>query len=78
MQQGDGEAFTDLATGIGPRLLGIAFGILRDRSLAEDATQQALVQVWRKLPRLRGLWPAQSGRVQHLCGVWLFKMWIGD
>ena len=53
VQQGDGAAFTDLATGIGPRLLGIAFGILRDRSLAEDATQQALVQVWRKVPRLR-------------------------
>ena len=53
VQEGDGEAFTDLATGIGPRLLGIAFGVLRDRSLAEDATQQALVQVWRKVPRLR-------------------------
>jgi RNA polymerase sigma-70 factor (ECF subfamily) len=53
VQQGDGVAFTDLALGIGPRLIGVAYGILRDRPLAEDATQQALVQIWRKLPRLR-------------------------
>jgi RNA polymerase sigma-70 factor (ECF subfamily) len=31
----------------------VAFGILRERSLAEDATQQALLQMWHKLPRLR-------------------------
>ncbi len=38
--QGGGEAFTDLALGIRPRLLGVAYGILRDRSArgGRDAT----------------------------------------
>ncbi len=35
------------------RFQRVAFGILRDRHLAEDATQAGLVQIWRKLPRLR-------------------------
>jgi RNA polymerase sigma-70 factor (ECF subfamily) len=52
-QRGDDAAFTDLSLSIGPRLLDIAFSILRERPLAEDATQQALLQIWRKLPRLR-------------------------
>jgi RNA polymerase sigma-70 factor (ECF subfamily) len=53
VQRGDAEAFADLARGIGPRLLGVAYSILRDRPLAEDASQQALVRIWRKVPRLR-------------------------
>jgi RNA polymerase sigma-70 factor (ECF subfamily) len=52
-QRGDEGAFRDLTLAIGPRLLGVAFGVLRDRSLAEDATQRTLLQVWQKLPRLR-------------------------
>jgi RNA polymerase sigma factor (sigma-70 family) len=52
-QQGDEGAFRDLTLAVGPRLLGVAFGILRERSIAEDATQQALLQMWHKLPRLR-------------------------
>ena len=35
------------------RFLQVSYRILRDRHLAEDATQQALVRIWRKLPRLR-------------------------
>jgi RNA polymerase sigma-70 factor (ECF subfamily) len=35
------------------RLLAVAFRILRDPGLAEDATQQALLIAWRKLPTLR-------------------------
>jgi type VI protein secretion system component VasK len=31
----------------------VAYRILRDRHLAEDATQQALINVWRKLPTLK-------------------------
>jgi RNA polymerase sigma-70 factor (ECF subfamily) len=52
-QQGDEGAFRDLTLAVGPRLLGVAFSILRERTLAEDATQQALLRMWRKLPRLR-------------------------
>jgi RNA polymerase sigma-70 factor (ECF subfamily) len=52
-QEGDHEAFARLVDGTAHRLHGIAQGILRDRSLAEDATQQALLEIWRDLPLLR-------------------------
>jgi RNA polymerase sigma-70 factor (ECF subfamily) len=34
-------------------MYGIAYRILRDQYLAEDALQQALITVWNELPRLR-------------------------
>lgn len=52
-QGGDQGAFTRLAEELAPRFHGVAYGILRDRLMAEDACQQALVTVWRDLPRLR-------------------------
>lgn len=52
-QRGDQVAFASLATGAWARLNSLAHGILRDRELAEDATQQALLTAWRELPRLR-------------------------
>lgn len=52
-QQGDQQAFASLAGAVSERLHGVAYGILRDRQLAEDATQQAVLLVWRDLPRLR-------------------------
>jgi RNA polymerase sigma-70 factor (ECF subfamily) len=52
-QRGDGEAFVALAAAIGDRLHAIAQRILRDIDLAEDATQQALLSIWRDLPQLR-------------------------
>jgi RNA polymerase sigma-70 factor (ECF subfamily) len=52
-QGGDEEAFASLAVGIGHRLHAISKRILRDADLAEDATQQALLQIWRELPSLR-------------------------
>jgi RNA polymerase sigma-70 factor (ECF subfamily) len=52
-QEGDHDAFARLVDEIAHRLHGIAQGILRDRSLAEDATQQALLEIWRDLPQLR-------------------------
>lgn len=51
-QHGDREAFSEIALGISPRLFTVARRILRDYQGAEDATQQALVQIWRKLPKL--------------------------
>jgi len=52
-QHGDEEAFTSLAVAVGDRLHAVAHRILRDIDLAEDATQQALLTVWRDLPQLR-------------------------
>jgi RNA polymerase sigma-70 factor (ECF subfamily) len=51
--RGDEEAFDLLVGRIGDSLHSVARRILRDPSLAEDATQQALLELWRNLPRLR-------------------------
>ena len=53
VQQGDQRAFEALATADYPRLFQIAHGVLGDRGLAEDVTQQALLDIWRKMRRLR-------------------------
>ena len=52
-QRGDEEAFADLIDAVGGRLHAVAHRILRDVDLAEDATQQALLDIWRDLPDLR-------------------------
>ena len=52
-QQGDTEAFTRLADGLSSPFLAVARRILRDVDVAEDATQQALLTVWQRLPQLR-------------------------
>jgi RNA polymerase sigma-70 factor (ECF subfamily) len=52
-QHGDEEAFASLAVAVGDRLHAVAYRILRDLHLAEDATQQALLSIWRDLPQLR-------------------------
>ena len=52
-QKGDRGAFTDLVDVIGGRLHAIAYSVLRDRELARDATQQALLAAWQELPHLR-------------------------
>jgi RNA polymerase sigma-70 factor, ECF subfamily len=52
-QHGDEEAFASLAVAVGDRLHAVAHRILRDIDLAEDATQQALLSIWRDLPQLR-------------------------
>ncbi len=52
-QGGDQEAFADLIYAIADRFLAVSNRILSDISLAEDATQQALLNVWQDLPQLR-------------------------
>jgi RNA polymerase sigma-70 factor (ECF subfamily) len=52
-QRGDEEAFASLCVAVGDRLHAVAHRILRDTDLAEDATQQALLTIWRDLPQLR-------------------------
>jgi RNA polymerase sigma factor (sigma-70 family) len=53
VQHGDEEAFASLALAVGDRLHAVAHRILRDTDLAEDATQQALLTIWRDIRQLR-------------------------
>ncbi len=53
VQEGDQRAFEALATADYPRLQRVAYSVLGDPAAAEDATQQALLDVWRKVRRLR-------------------------
>jgi len=52
-QSGDKGAFTSLAAALADRFLATSNRILRDLGLAEDATQAALLSIWRDLPQLR-------------------------
>jgi RNA polymerase sigma-70 factor (ECF subfamily) len=51
-QRGDQAAFAEIALAVNSRLFAVAHRILRDFHLAEDATQQAIVLIWRDLPKL--------------------------
>lgn len=53
VQAGDQQAFDSLTLADYPRLFRVAHGILRDRSHAEDATQQAYLDIWRNIRRLK-------------------------
>lgn len=52
-QKGDLTAFSWLVEPLYPRLHRIAYSIMGDFGAAEDATQQAMLNVWRRLPQLR-------------------------
>jgi RNA polymerase sigma-70 factor (ECF subfamily) len=52
-QQGDRDAYEQLARDAAPRLFLVASRILRDTDAAEDAVQQTLVAIWRDLGSLR-------------------------
>lgn len=52
-REGDHEAFSTLVNQRIDRLYGLAGLILRDRTGAEDAVQDALLRAWRDLPQLR-------------------------
>jgi DNA-directed RNA polymerase specialized sigma24 family protein len=52
-RDGDVAAYEALARGMAPRLFRIAFRIVRDAEAAQDVMQQALIAMWRDLPRLR-------------------------
>jgi RNA polymerase sigma factor (sigma-70 family) len=52
-QRGDTEAYDALARAVAPGLYRAAHRIMRDLDSAQDATQQALVAMWREIPRLR-------------------------
>ena len=52
-RRGETEAFDALARLVSGRLFAVAYRILRDHYLAEDAVQQTLITIWNELPRLR-------------------------
>lgn len=52
-QAGDPEAFRALVVANHARLLRLAQGVLRDPHVAEDAVQQAFLDIWRDIRRLR-------------------------
>ena len=51
--KGEEAAYAALVRLHSDRLFSIAYRILRDQYLAEDALQQTLITVWNELPRLR-------------------------
>ena len=69
-RRGDREAFAVLVHQVSDPLYAVAYRILRDAGLAEDALQNALVLAWRRLPRLRDVdrFEAWIHRIQvHAC-----------
>ena len=52
-RNGEGEAFGLIADAVYDRCYGVAHRILGEAPAAQDATQQALLDIWRKLPNLR-------------------------
>ena len=52
-RRGDREAFAILVRQVSDPLYAVAYRILRDTGLAEDALQNALVIAWRRIPHLR-------------------------
>ena len=50
---GDRQAFASLVHQASGSLYSVAYRILRDAGLAEDALQDALITAWRQLPGLR-------------------------
>jgi RNA polymerase sigma factor (sigma-70 family) len=53
VQHGDRSAFESLAAIDYPRLYRVAYGVMGDHPSAEDVTQQALLDIWRDIRRLR-------------------------
>jgi RNA polymerase sigma-70 factor, ECF subfamily len=52
-RSGDRMAFAEIVVIVGDRLYGLAYRVVRDTQVAQDAVQQALLDAWRDLPALR-------------------------
>ena len=73
--RGDHEAFEAVVHASAGRLYAIAYRILRDADLANDALQEALVKVWDDLPALRDpdRYDAWAARITCRCCYRLAK-----
>jgi RNA polymerase sigma-70 factor, ECF subfamily len=63
---GDRHAFERLFDRVSPQVLGVALRVLRDRALAEEVTQEVLVEVWRKADRFDPARGTASGWITTL------------
>ena len=52
-RRGDREAYEALARDAAQRLYPVAFRVVRDPDLADEALQRTLVTIWKELPKLR-------------------------
>ena len=66
-RRGDRDAFATLATDLYARFHRVAYSVLRDRELALDAVQTAMLAAWRELPSLR-----DPGRFE----AWAYRLLI--
>jgi len=68
-QAGDKEAFRMLVEQYRSILFGTAYLMMRDRGLAEDAVQEALIQIWKHLP---------SFRLKSSVKTWLVRIVVNE
>jgi RNA polymerase sigma-70 factor (ECF subfamily) len=68
-QAGDKEAFRTLVEKYRSVLFGTAYLMTRDRGLAEDAVQEALVRMWEHLPSLR---------IQSSFKAWMVRIVVNE
>jgi len=68
-QAGDKEAFGMLVEQYHSMLFGTAYLMMRDRGLAEDAVQEALIQIWKHIP---------SFRLKSSIKTWMVRILINE
>lgn len=66
IQEGDSEAFRILAARLAPNALAVATRVTANRHLAEEAVQEAFVDVWKRSDRFD---PSRGGLRQWVLGV---------
>jgi RNA polymerase sigma-70 factor (ECF subfamily) len=49
--RGDQSAFSDLSDVVAPRVHAVVLRVLRDPAMAEEVTQEVMVELWRLAPR---------------------------
>jgi RNA polymerase sigma-70 factor (ECF subfamily) len=64
--RGDEAAFTALYDQVAPRVYGLVLRVVRDPAMAEEVTQEALVEVWRTAARFD---PARGSAVSWLLTI---------
>jgi len=66
--QGDQAAFAELYDQLAPRVYSVVLRVLRDPSMAEEVTQEVMVELWRLAPRFeagKGTVTAWASTVAH-------------